>query len=108
MGEPLSLAGVGMPVHILRAVTRISYSIHSPIPPQVAKARVGTMGGDDRCQGFGGSFWAPQVFGDESQGCLSPIRLILGHYMEAESHNAEVDPCPFQLPKAQLRLGCNR
>lgn len=59
LAEPLSLAGVGMPVQILIAGTRISHNIQGSIPPQVAKARVGTTGGDDGYQGFDGSFWAP-------------------------------------------------
>lgn len=77
LAEPVSLAGVDMPVQILIAVMRISHNIHSPIPLQVAKARVGTTGGHDEHQGSDDSFWT-QVFGDESQGCLSAIRLMLG------------------------------
>lgn len=66
-----------MPVQILIAVTRISHNTHGPIPPLVAKSRVGTAGGDVRYQRFDDSFWAPRVFGGESQECLSPVRLIL-------------------------------
>lgn len=48
----MSLAGVGMSVPILEAVARIPHNTHSPIPPQAARASVGTTGSDDRHQGF--------------------------------------------------------
>lgn len=72
LAEPVSLAGAGKSVQILIAATRISHNIHSPIPPQVAKAHVGTTSGDDGYQGIDGSFRTPQVFGDESQDVSLP------------------------------------